>query len=217
VISSHYRPLHELQAIHRQQKAGFEAPPEVSSVDDPEIKKYVVALEQLKKIKAFEFNIPQPGSCAVRLNTVAISYIDPTTLRELREFGIEVPEVLGYYWPHVPLLVGPKSVVAPRTHPRQKPVLERVRGYYERKKRSGWHLTLLDRWLRSGLVPCSYTLGWGDYGAALLLPASAVSHASYRNPRWYLLDEADAVLQKIERPGSLPPLTLTPEWAGAAR
>lgn len=186
------RALEELQRIKRALSGADDAVTrELAS--DPEINRYITAIERLKDLGAFTVTVAKRGTVGVVENTVAVKSFDEYTEHALADAGIEIHKILGFRWVRVPTIIGPKEIISPRNHPKQRALYDRIRAYYENKKRSAKQLAAVDAvFVERKYVPCSYTQSWRDFGAAMLLPRSAVSHQDYRNSNWYLLNEAEA-------------------------
>lgn len=200
----HERELQELQRIKRVlEKGGERVENAYRESTDPEIQRYIDALILLRSIGAFEVHVPKGGSIAVIENTVGIKKLDDLTEKKLRDSGLRIRNVLGFQWASVPTLIGPREVLAPRYHPRQKALLDRVRSYYKLKKRASWQLDQIEEWFAGGFVSCSYTQAWRDYGLSMLLPADCVSHQFYINPKWYVLGEACEVQELSKQESKL--------------
>ncbi len=186
------RALEELQRIRRALNGADDAVTrELAS--DPEINRYITAIERLKDLGAFTVTVAKRGTVGVIENTIAVRSFDDYTEHALADEGIAIHKILGFRWLRVPTIIGPKEIISPRNHPRQRALYDRIRAYYENKKRSTKQLAAVEAvFAARRFVPCSYTQSWRDFGAAMLLPRNAVSHQDYRNSSWYLLNEAEA-------------------------
>lgn len=153
-----------------------------------EYERYRRTLTTLHSIGAMTVHAPVRGRVAVVDNCVAFKQCDNHTLANFSDLGYEGLVVKGFTWVKVPTVVGPREVVAPRIHPRQKNLRGRIRNWYERKGRAKEQLEAVElAFTMQDLQEIAPPQRWGSYGVAPVAPSSTLTHRHYKVPLWFLL------------------------------